>query len=57
MDMSGGKRAKYAVHDGTEAMLMDCAAYFDEMAGSVGFTPGLRCALQQSKRDSSLRWQ
>ena len=28
-----GKRAKYAVHDGTEGKLMDCAAYFDEVGG------------------------
>jgi N4-(beta-N-acetylglucosaminyl)-L-asparaginase len=28
-----GKRAKYAVHDGTEGRLEDCAAYFDEVAG------------------------
>jgi len=27
------KRAKYAVHDGTEGKLMDCAAYFDEVSG------------------------
>jgi N4-(beta-N-acetylglucosaminyl)-L-asparaginase len=29
-----GKRAKYAVHDGTEAKLMDCAALFDEVGGA-----------------------
>jgi N4-(beta-N-acetylglucosaminyl)-L-asparaginase len=28
-----GKRAKYAVHDGTEGKLMDCAAFFDEVGG------------------------
>ncbi|HEY6126651.1 MAG TPA: N(4)-(beta-N-acetylglucosaminyl)-L-asparaginase [Candidatus Acidoferrum sp.] len=28
-----GKRAKYAVHDGAEGKLMDCAAYFDEIGG------------------------
>jgi N4-(beta-N-acetylglucosaminyl)-L-asparaginase len=28
-----GKRAKYAVHDGSEAKLMDCAALFDEVGG------------------------
>ena len=28
-----GKRAKYAMHDGTEAKLVDCAAYFDEIGG------------------------
>jgi N4-(beta-N-acetylglucosaminyl)-L-asparaginase len=28
-----GKRAKYAVHDGTEGKLLDCAAYFDELGG------------------------
>ena len=28
-----GKRAKYAVHDGTEGKLLDCAAYFDEIGG------------------------
>lgn len=28
-----GKRAKYAVHDGTGGKLMDCAAYFDELGG------------------------
>jgi N4-(beta-N-acetylglucosaminyl)-L-asparaginase len=28
-----GKRAKYAVHDGSEGKLMDCAAYFDEIGG------------------------
>jgi N4-(beta-N-acetylglucosaminyl)-L-asparaginase len=27
------KRAKYAVHDGTEGRLEDCAAYFDEVSG------------------------
>src|SRR5215467_7929874 len=27
------KRAKYAVHDGTEGRLADCAAYFDEASG------------------------
>src|SRR5215831_18412363 len=27
------KRAKYAVHDGTEAKLVDCDAYFDEFGG------------------------
>jgi N4-(beta-N-acetylglucosaminyl)-L-asparaginase len=27
------KRAKYAVHDGTESKLVDCAAYFDEVGG------------------------
>jgi N4-(beta-N-acetylglucosaminyl)-L-asparaginase len=27
------KRAKYAVHNGTEGKLMDCAAYFDEVGG------------------------
>jgi N4-(beta-N-acetylglucosaminyl)-L-asparaginase len=27
------KRAKYAVHDGTEGHLEDCAAYFDEVSG------------------------
>jgi len=27
------KRAKYAVHDGTEGHLEDCAAYFDEASG------------------------
>ncbi len=27
------KHAKYAVHDGTEGKLMDCAAYFDEVSG------------------------
>jgi len=27
------KRAKYAVHDGTEGRLEDCAAYFDEASG------------------------
>src|SRR5258708_4639906 len=28
-----GKRAKYAVHDGTVGKLMDCAAFFDELGG------------------------
>src|SRR5712672_3342807 len=28
-----GKRAKYAVHDGTQGKLMDCAAFFDEVGG------------------------
>jgi N4-(beta-N-acetylglucosaminyl)-L-asparaginase len=28
-----GKRAMYAVHDGTEPRLMECALYFDEPAG------------------------
>jgi N4-(beta-N-acetylglucosaminyl)-L-asparaginase len=28
-----GKRAKYAVHDGTEGRLVECAAYFDEIGG------------------------
>jgi N4-(beta-N-acetylglucosaminyl)-L-asparaginase len=28
-----GKRAKYAVHDGTEGKLLDCAAFFDELGG------------------------
>jgi N4-(beta-N-acetylglucosaminyl)-L-asparaginase len=28
------KRAKYAVHDGTEGRLVDCAAYFDEVGGA-----------------------
>ena len=28
------KNAKYAVHDGTEGKLMDCAAYFDEVSGA-----------------------
>src|SRR5712671_1471653 len=28
-----GKRAKYAVHDGTEGKLLDCAAFFDEVGG------------------------
>ena len=28
------KHAKYAVHDGTEGKLMDCAAYFDEVSGA-----------------------
>ena len=27
------KRAKYAVHDGTEGKLLECAAYFDEIGG------------------------
>ena len=27
------KHAKYAVHDGSEGKLMDCAAYFDEVSG------------------------
>jgi N4-(beta-N-acetylglucosaminyl)-L-asparaginase len=27
------KRAKYAVHDGTESKLVDCASYFDEAGG------------------------
>jgi N4-(beta-N-acetylglucosaminyl)-L-asparaginase len=27
------KHAKYAVHDGTEGKLADCAAYFDEVSG------------------------
>jgi N4-(beta-N-acetylglucosaminyl)-L-asparaginase len=27
------KRAKYAVHDGTEGRLVECAAYFDEVGG------------------------
>jgi len=27
------KRAKYAVHDGTEGKLVECAAYFDEIGG------------------------
>jgi len=27
------KRAKYAVHDGTQGHLEDCAAYFDEVSG------------------------
>jgi N4-(beta-N-acetylglucosaminyl)-L-asparaginase len=27
------KHAKYAVHDGIEGKLMDCAAYFDEVSG------------------------
>src|SRR6266436_6385192 len=27
------KHAKYAVHDGTEGKLMDCAAFFDEVGG------------------------
>jgi N4-(beta-N-acetylglucosaminyl)-L-asparaginase len=30
-----GGRAKYAVHDGTEARLEDCAAYFDEAGGDM----------------------
>src|SRR5713101_8268562 len=29
-----GHRATYAVHDGTEARLVDCKPYFDETAGS-----------------------
>jgi N4-(beta-N-acetylglucosaminyl)-L-asparaginase len=28
-----GKRAKYAVHDGTESKLVDCASYFDSVGG------------------------
>jgi len=28
-----GKHARYAVHDGTEAKLVECAAYFDEIGG------------------------
>jgi N4-(beta-N-acetylglucosaminyl)-L-asparaginase len=28
------KRAKYAVHDGTEGKLAECAAYFDEIGGN-----------------------
>jgi N4-(beta-N-acetylglucosaminyl)-L-asparaginase len=28
------KRAKYAVHDGAEAKLVECAAYFDEIGGN-----------------------
>jgi N4-(beta-N-acetylglucosaminyl)-L-asparaginase len=28
-----GERAKYAVHDGREAKLVECAAYFDEVSG------------------------
>ena len=28
-----GKRATYAVHDGTQARLVECAAYFDEAGG------------------------
>ncbi|HEY1423607.1 MAG TPA: N(4)-(beta-N-acetylglucosaminyl)-L-asparaginase [Candidatus Acidoferrum sp.] len=28
-----GKRARYAVHDGTEGRLVECAAYFDEIGG------------------------
>ena len=28
-----GKRAMYAVHDGTEAKLTECATYFDEVGG------------------------
>jgi hypothetical protein len=27
------KRARYAVHDGKEAKLVECAAYFDEIGG------------------------
>ena len=30
-----GGRAKYAIHDGTEGKLADCAAYFDEMGGDM----------------------
>lgn len=30
-----GGSAKYAVHDGTEGKLADCAAYFDEMGGDM----------------------
>jgi len=29
-----GKHARYAVHDGKEAKLVECAAYFDEVGGS-----------------------
>jgi len=29
------RRAMYAVHDGTEAKLMECAAYFDEAGGDM----------------------
>ena len=28
------KRARYAVHDGTEGKLVECAAYFDEIGGN-----------------------
>jgi N4-(beta-N-acetylglucosaminyl)-L-asparaginase len=28
------KRAKYAVHDGTEGRLVECASYFDEVGGA-----------------------
>ena len=28
------KRARYAVHDGTEGRLVECAAYFDEIGGA-----------------------
>jgi len=28
-----GKRARYAVHDGSEGRLLECAAYFDEIGG------------------------
>jgi N4-(beta-N-acetylglucosaminyl)-L-asparaginase len=28
-----GKHARYAVHDGKEAKLLECAAYFDEIGG------------------------
>jgi hypothetical protein len=27
------KRAKFAVHDGTEGRLENCATYFDELGG------------------------
>jgi len=27
------KRAMYAVHDGTEAKLVECSDYFDEVGG------------------------
>ena len=30
-----GRRAMYAVHDGTEGKLTECAAYFDEMGGDM----------------------
>jgi len=30
------RRAKYAVHDGTQGRLEDCAAYFDEVSASRG---------------------
>ena len=30
-----GKRAMYAVHDGNEGKLTECAAYFDEMGGDM----------------------